>query len=138
MFRVTNLALILSSSYFYKVLFALFWLFFILNVNFYANNSFYESKRFNLQIVRNKYVLKKNVNSFNEDKRLPFNQCNFLNYSQFNYSIYFNRLCDLIITVKTTKKYHNTRLKEITETWVQMIKSKVLKPNLDCYGDLMN
>jgi len=125
MLKLINFALILSSSYFYKVLFVLFWIFFILNINFYAKNSFYESRRYNFQIIRNKYIIKKSVNNVDEDKSPIFNKCNYLNYSQFNYSMYFDRLCDLLITVKTTKKYHSIRLKAIIDTWVQMVKSKV-------------
>ncbi len=125
MLRLINLALILSSSYFYKVLFVLFWMFFILNVNFYANNSFYESKRYNFQIVKNKYVLKNNVNNFNADKSDFYDKCKYLNYSQFSFTKYFYQLCDLLITVKTTKKHHDVRLKTILDTWVSMVKSKV-------------
>lgn len=34
-------------------------------------------------------------------------------------------LDDIFISVKTTKKYHNTRLKLIVETWFQLARDQV-------------
>ena len=100
MSRLINLPFKLSRKQFYKVFFLLFLIFIFLNVNFYAKTS-------------------------NEDKSDFYDKCKCLNYSRFSFSKYFDQLCDLLITVKTTKKHHDVRLKEIIDTWVLMVKSKV-------------
>ena len=100
MLRLINLTFTLSRKQFYKVFFVLFWIFIFLNVNFYAKNS-------------------------NEEKSDFYDKCKCLNYSRFIFSKNFDQLCDLLITVKTTKKHHDVRLKVIIDTWVRMVKSKV-------------
>jgi hypothetical protein len=65
--------------------------------------------------------LKKRSNSINkQNNELKFNDCNYLNNSLNNLA-----LCDLIITIKTTKQNHKTKLLNIIETWYDLIFSKV-------------
>lgn len=51
-----------------------------------------------------------------------FNDCNFLNDS----SLYDNRsICDLLITIKSTRRNHDKKLKAIIDTWFNLVPSKV-------------
>ena len=57
-----------------------------------------------------------------------YNECNYLatiNANNFNYAN--SKLCDLKITVKTSKKYHETRLRPLIDTWFKFVSSKVNK-----------
>ena len=69
----------------------------------------------------------KSMISEQQDSQMLNNECflmrNLMNKRSKNKNI--DKLCDLLITIKTTKTNHRSRIKLIIDTWFKLISSKV-------------
>lgn len=105
-----------------RTCFVLFSMFFLFSINIYLKSP---KKFLNKSLIKQQQITTVATTSTSTKSILNYNDCNFLKY-RFNET---DSMCDLMITVKSTKRNHEKKLKAIIDTWFNLIPLKVIKSN---------